>query len=189
MKDKQLKEKAIDIKGKKYILVSDRVIFFNSEYPNGSIVSEKSESGDRVDFKTTITPDVANPRRIFTGHSQAVWGDGYINKSSATENAETSAVGRALAMMAIGVIDSIASIDEIKKAENTAKIIPLKKIATNNLLTKKNQVVDLLTKGGYINDKTTKEEIADKIKSLTELEAVDSNIDEVLERIKLRMNI
>ena len=127
MKDKQLKEKAIDIKGKKYILVSDRVIFFNSEYPNGSIVSEKSESGDRVDFKTTITPDVANPRRIFTGHSQAVWGDGYINKSSATENAETSAVGRALAMMAIGVIDSIASIDEIKKAENTAKIIPLKK--------------------------------------------------------------
>jgi tetrahydromethanopterin S-methyltransferase subunit D len=31
------------------------------------------------------------------------------------ENAETSAVGRALAFMGIGVIDSIASVDEINK--------------------------------------------------------------------------
>ena len=35
------------------------------------------------------------------------------------ENAETSAVGRALAMMGIWVIDSIASADEIKKAEGS----------------------------------------------------------------------
>ena len=34
------------------------------------------------------------------------------------ENAETSAVGRALAMMGIGVIDSIASVDELNKAKN-----------------------------------------------------------------------
>ena len=58
------------------------------------------------------------PDRYFTGLSQEKVGDGYINKTSAMENSETSAVGRALAMMGIGVIDSIASVDEVRKAEN-----------------------------------------------------------------------
>ena len=35
--DKSLKNRAIDIKGKKYVLVSDRVLYFNENYPNGSI--------------------------------------------------------------------------------------------------------------------------------------------------------
>ena len=117
-KDKSLKGKAVKIKGKDYVLVSDRVLFFNEEYPNGSIQTIKLDNSDRVEIKAVVIPDVANPQRVFTGHSQAVWGDGYINKSSALENAETSAVGRALALMGIGVIDSIASVDEINKAKS-----------------------------------------------------------------------
>ena len=39
--DKQLVDKAIDIKGKKYVLVSDRVLYFNETYPNGSIVTQR----------------------------------------------------------------------------------------------------------------------------------------------------
>jgi transcriptional regulator NrdR family protein len=42
-----------------------------------------------------------------------------VNKTAALENAETSAVGRALAMMGIGVIESIASVDEINKAHGS----------------------------------------------------------------------
>lgn len=118
MVDKQLKNKAIDIKGKKYVLVSDRVIYFNEQYPNGCIQTSKTEDGERIEFKAIVIPDVDKPARFFTGHSQATWGDGYINKTSATENAETSAVGRALALMGIGVIDSIASVDEINKAKS-----------------------------------------------------------------------
>jgi hypothetical protein len=114
---KSLKNKAIDIKGKKYVLVADRIIYFNETYPNGMIQTELLESTDRVVFRAVVTPDIDKPDRIFNGYSQAVWGDGYINKTSALENAETSAVGRALAMMGIGVIDSVASVDEIKKAE------------------------------------------------------------------------
>jgi hypothetical protein len=38
--DKTLKDKAIDFKGKKYVLVSDRVNYFNTEYPNGSIQTQ-----------------------------------------------------------------------------------------------------------------------------------------------------
>lgn len=119
--EKSLINKAIDFKGKKYVLVSDRVIYFNENYPYGSIMTEmvsKQEDG-MVIIKATIKPSEGQ-NRTFTGYSQATWGEGYINKTSALENAETSAVGRALAFMGIGVIESIASIDEINKT-TTAK--------------------------------------------------------------------
>jgi hypothetical protein len=118
-----LKDKAIDIKGKEYILVKDRVLAFNEAYPNGQISTEviSDLTLDRVVVKATVYTDTEINARRFTGHSQAVIGDGYINKTSALENAETSAVGRALAMMGIGVIESIASADEIIKANNWQK--------------------------------------------------------------------
>ena len=132
--DKQLKDKAIQFKGKDYVQVKDRVNYFNEEYPNGSIETEiLNQENERVVMKATIIPDVSNARR-FTGHSQAVWGDGYINKTSALENAETSAVGRAMAMMGIGVIDGISSVDEINKAQlaepaNMYQVTEIKKLA------------------------------------------------------------
>ena len=128
---KELKDKSINIKGNEYILVKDRVLYFNENYPNGKIETEllSELNSEMVVMKATITPDVGNPIRIFTGFSQATWGDGYINKTAAMENCETSAVGRALGMMGIGVIDSIASADEYNKAQ-TKPIYPPKK--TNN---------------------------------------------------------
>jgi hypothetical protein len=114
-----LRDKAIDIKGKQYVQVSHRIIYFNETYPEGSIVTELISTPDAqtVIIKASVWPD---RHRQFTGYSQATWGDGYINKTSALENAETSAVGRALAFMGIGVIDSIASVDEVNKANNKA---------------------------------------------------------------------
>lgn len=126
MSDKSLSDKAIDIKGKQYVLVSDRIIYFNQEYPNGSIITELISEPDApmVVMRAMVYPNGGDDKtyngRAFTGWSQAKWGDGFINKASALENCETSAVGRALAMMGIGVIDSIASVDEINKAQ-TAK--------------------------------------------------------------------
>ncbi len=119
VKRPDLRDKAIDIKGKQYVQVSHRIIYFNETYPEGSIVTEliSPPDAETVVIKATVWPD---HRRQFTGYSQATWGDGYINKTSALENAETSAVGRALAFMGIGVIDSIASVDEVNKATNRA---------------------------------------------------------------------
>jgi len=121
--DKSLQSKAIDIKGKKYVLVADRIIYFNENYTNGSIVTKilSDLDADRVVIKAIVTPHLEEPARRFVAHSQAVWGDGYINKASAIENCETSAVGRALALIGIGVIDSVASVDEINKAEAQTK--------------------------------------------------------------------
>ena len=122
MTDKQLTNKAIDIKWKKYVLVSDRVLYFNETYPNGSIITERISEDWLEIVKATIYPDCDKPSRFFTWYSQAKWWDWFINKTSALENAETSAVWRAMAFMWIWVIDSIASVDEINKAENTAKV-------------------------------------------------------------------
>lgn len=125
MATKQLKSKAIKIKGKDYVLVSDRINYFNDTYPKGCIKTTllSPPDADRVVVMAEVIPNIETPDRKFLGHSQALWGDGYINKTSALENAETSAVGRALGMMGIGVIDSVASIDEIKKAEQQEDVI------------------------------------------------------------------
>jgi len=122
---KDLKDKAIDFKGKLYVLVSDRVLYFNETYPEGSITTElvSDPKDDLVVVKATVKP---NDKQTFTGYSQATWGEGYINKTSALENAETSAVGRALAFMGIGVIESIASVDEINKTTYGGKKLTTK---------------------------------------------------------------
>lgn len=121
MTDKSLKGKAIDIKGKQYVLVADRIIYFNEQYPNGSITTDliSDPTSGTVIVKAYVFPESKNAARTFTGYSQAVIGDGMVNKTAALENAETSAVGRALAMMGIGVIDSVASVDEINKAQGS----------------------------------------------------------------------
>lgn len=118
MSDKSLQDKAIKIQNKDYVLVSDRVLYFNEVYKNGYIKTKllSEPQADMVVVKAYVIPDTDKPQRYFTGLSQAKWGQGMVNRTSAMENAETSAVGRALAMMGIGVIDSIASADELKKA-------------------------------------------------------------------------
>jgi hypothetical protein len=137
-----LENKAISIRGKEYVLVKDRVLAFNEAYPNGSIFTELVENGDRVTIKATVTPDVDKPARVFTGYSQAVWGQGNINTTAATENCETSAVGRALAMMGIGVIESLASADEVHKASNDPRA-STKPVAKPPVASQKPQVSNL----------------------------------------------
>ena len=109
--------KTIDIHGKPYVEVNTRLLFFNDNYPNGSIKTELIEKPDRFIFKAIAIPDVKNPDRIFTGYAEEIVGSSQINNTSALENCETSAVGRALAKMGIGIIDGIASADEVVNAK------------------------------------------------------------------------
>lgn len=111
-----LKDKAIKIKGKDYVLVSDRILAFNEMYDKASIKTSYDYLPELSMF--VVKAEITCDKGTFTGLSQAVVGDGYINKTSALENAETSAVGRALGMMGIGVLDSVASADEINKSSN-----------------------------------------------------------------------
>lgn len=115
--DKQLADKSINLKGRQYVQVADRVQYFNDTYPDGCIKTKLISEPNSTHYvvQAIVIPDFGHPERYFSGISQARLGDSGANKDAALENAETSCVGRALGMMGIGVIDSIASVDEINK--------------------------------------------------------------------------
>lgn len=127
MTDKSLQDKAINIKGKEYVQVKDRLVYFNENYPNGRIETEIVSDGERVVVRAKVTPDVKNIERYFTGVSASNPSKA-LEKQSPHEIAETSAVGRALAMMGIGVIDAISSADEMAKVGQVASPQPASKL-------------------------------------------------------------
>lgn len=179
-----LQEKAIDIKGKKYVLVSDRIVYFNEQYKSGSITTElvSSYESDYIVIKATVLPDNEKPNRIFTAYSQAVWDDGYINKTSALENAETSAVGRALGFMGIGVIDSVASVDEINKTTHK-NFTQIKKTIPVNEVAKEKQTIKELCDN---LDVTLVETSLYKefVKEVTDLELIPANFKTIINKLK-----
>jgi len=123
----------IDIHGKEYTLVSTRILHFNEVFINGRIETEMLQNNEEVVVRAKVTPDIDKPERHFIAHSQAVKGGTGVNKTAALENCETSAVGRALGFMGIGVIESIASADEVNKAETQPIYNPANPSVMQNL--------------------------------------------------------
>lgn len=103
-----------NIKGKDYIEVNQRIKAFRLLYPEGTINTTIIYFGDGV---VTIKADISvNGKLLATGHAQEKENSTFINKTSYIENCETSAVGRALGMLGIGIDTSIASAEEITNA-------------------------------------------------------------------------
>lgn len=117
MSDKQLKAKAIQFKGSQYVQVKDRIMWLDENHQGEYSIDTEYQFLDSLGA-WVVKATLSIKDQKFTGHGQEIEGSSFINKTSALENAETSAVGRACAMAGIGVIDSIASNDEITKATN-----------------------------------------------------------------------
>lgn len=102
----------VDIHGKQYITVAERVQDLHKEFP------DKIEIYTEVLFQqpVVVKATVKTPKGIFTGISAAN-PDKSIEKQSPYEVAETSAVGRALGFAGYGIVEGIASADEMKKSE------------------------------------------------------------------------
>lgn len=111
--------KSVNIKGKEYITVNERLIFFRSQPQyNGWRISEEVVSLDDKEglFKVTIiNPDGFE---MAVAHAQEYRDSSYINKTSFVENGFTSALGRALGYLGIGIDTAIASADEVQTAVN-----------------------------------------------------------------------
>lgn len=111
--------KAVNIKGKDYITVNERLKHFRSEdvFTNWAIIEtiEKLNDNEGV-FKVEILNDHGNI--MATAHAQEYRDSSYINKTSFLENGFTSALGRALGYLGIGIDASIATADEVTNAVN-----------------------------------------------------------------------
>jgi hypothetical protein len=103
---------------KDYVEVNVRIEKFYQKYPNGRIITEiLSWENGTVVMKATTFRQQEDAVPSSTGHAYEKEGSTYINKTSALENCETSAVGRALAMLGFEIKKSVASKEEVANAK------------------------------------------------------------------------
>ena len=105
----------INLKGKEYAEVNQRVKAFRFLYPEGTILTKMEHyDGETVIFSATAY----NGAEVLSkGTAWEKFGTSNVNRFSALENAETSAVGRCLGFLGLGIDTSIASAEEIQNAE------------------------------------------------------------------------
>lgn len=103
--------KTIDFKGKQYAEVKERVIAYRKLYPEGLIDPDMSYTDNYVMCKAIVTNNEG--KILAKGHAREM-----LNKPFAIENAETSAIGRALGFLGLGINTSIASKDDMENAES-----------------------------------------------------------------------
>ena len=111
----------VEIHGSTYLSVARRVDDFrkSEEFKGWSIETELVSAEDSmVVMKSTIRD--SDGKVAATGYAEEDRSFGKINKTSALENCETSAVGRALAFLGLGGSE-IASADEVAGAINQQK--------------------------------------------------------------------
>ena len=158
------KFKTTNIRGKQYVEVNERIKYLRQEdsLKDYSILTEFPVLDSEMCLcKCTIaTPQ---GKVIATGHAHEERGSSNINKTSYVENCETSAVGRALAMLGIGIDSSIASANEVSDAIAKQDSKPTaKKTATKpSASTEETSIMDKAV--NYIKGQTDKQKAYDSI--------------------------
>jgi hypothetical protein len=109
--------RTVDIKGKAYVEVNERIKYFREHYEGWSLESDllSLDNGVCV-IKATIRDE--NGVVKANGLAYEKENSTFINKTSYIENCETSAWGRALGNLGIGIDTSIASAEEVINAVN-----------------------------------------------------------------------
>lgn len=111
----------VSIKGKDYVVVPHRVKAFRQLYPEGFILTDiiSNENGIVVmQAKAGYYDKGGNPVVLGSGLAFEKQDSTYINKTSYIENCETSAIGRALGFLGLGIDSSICSAEELINAVN-----------------------------------------------------------------------
>ncbi len=115
---KRIGLRTTNIKGKDYVEVNTRVEWFReheTKYADWSLTTEIIEiTKERCILKAVIADETGRVRATGLAYEDA--GTSYINKTSYIENCETSAWGRALGNLGIGISSSIASKEEVENA-------------------------------------------------------------------------
>lgn len=108
------KTATIDLKGKAYAQVKDRIKEFRTDNPNGLIETTPTITDTQIIFKARILKDKSDESSAeATGHSFAKVTDKNVEKQF--EKQETIAVGRALALLGYSSDGEIASSEEMEE--------------------------------------------------------------------------
>lgn len=107
----------VNIRGKEYRTVARRVADFREEHPIDSGWSLLTQIVSIDERAIVIKAQIANPegRIVAEGFAEEVRASSQINRTSALENCETSAIGRALAAAGLGGTE-YASANEVQNA-------------------------------------------------------------------------
>lgn len=108
---------SIKIKGKEYVCVNERVKYFRENFKDWSLESEIIALDNASCVIKAIIKNEQG-RVMATGFAQEDRDNklSLVNKTSFVENCETSAWGRALGNLGIGIDASIASAEEVVNA-------------------------------------------------------------------------
>lgn len=99
-----------------YAEVAERLPLFWKDCARGRIVTELIvDDGTRIVVKAELYADIADAVPTTTGYAEEVRNSSMVNKTSALENCETSAIGRALANYQYQGAKKRASLEEIVK--------------------------------------------------------------------------
>ena len=106
----------LNVKGKEYAQVNERIKAFRMVYPEGTIKTEIESIENGI---CIIRAYIYNGELLLgTGTAYEKENSTFINKTSYIENCETSAVGRALGMCGFGIDTSVCSAEEVQNAIN-----------------------------------------------------------------------
>ncbi len=103
--------------GKRYTMVQDRVLEWRKAFGchHGVNTTVVKDDGSIVQVQATITDE--DGRVLGSGLAEEVRGSSSVNKTSALENCETSAIGRALASLGLhgGEYASMNEMDKVQR--------------------------------------------------------------------------
>lgn len=121
---KEQKKKSLE----DYVDVNERIEKFWSLYPDGRIETEiVTIKEGLIIMRAHVYKSIEHERPSASGTAYEREGSNFINETSALENCETSAVGRALAMMGFEIKRGIASRQEIEIAKGKREAMNRKK--------------------------------------------------------------
>ena len=99
-----------------YASVQERLPLFWKDCPRGRINTEiVTDDGTRIIVRADLYADITDAVPTTTGFAEEVRGSSMVNKTSAIENCETSAIGRALANYQYQGSTKRASLEEMVK--------------------------------------------------------------------------
>lgn len=109
--------KTINIKGKEYVTVNERLKEFREQYPDFALTTTIVQLDEMsCTMQATILDESGRVLAMGTAREERDDKASMVNKTSYVENCETSAWGRALGNFGIGIDESVASADEVARA-------------------------------------------------------------------------